>query len=488
LSDTSNLNAILSCAKEKEQEFDWCGAIESYSEALSLMSQQDLAEKGEIVERLGYASFRFAFQAESKDEFKERLKQAILSYEKAKKTYEKLTESVETPRTLRCEAMIAYLRYWLSSETDKKRRLIDRCWKLTQETLRAFGETGDSQEFGKTYNQLSGCAGMKECFQWESQAREKTLKEAIELGEKTIMFLSADSDICKLATAYVRTAAFSEAFSYFALNPYDQKNRREKALQYWLKANTLSEETAFCEFFYSLQVEFLGWEPGTDSALAFFNKALEYGRKSRDKLVFGGALDWLAYHTIWKTFAVEDVDDRIDLTGKALQYAEDAKCTFSLLSYTSPRSGLFWIEAPYPEYYGKLITCEADPKRRRDLREKALDAASEYLGKAESSGYPDVILLAHHILSNQLAFLAESEKDSYEKTRLLEKALNHRNESIRISEGVSPPAFLWDRGLMWSGLARIKSELADLAKGHEPKKNLLVEAAAAKEESLRLCR
>ena len=100
-----------------------------YEKALNLLPQDDFSKIGEIHERLGYAFYRFAFQAESKDEFRERLRQSAVAYEKAIEFYGKLNEPVKTARTSRCNAMIAYIGYWLAPEAQEKKRLLNECWQ-----------------------------------------------------------------------------------------------------------------------------------------------------------------------------------------------------------------------------------------------------------------------------------------------------------------------------------------------------------------------
>jgi tetratricopeptide (TPR) repeat protein len=138
---------ILYQAEQSEKEFDWSRAAGSYEKALNLLPQADFSKLGEIHERLGYAFYRFAFQAESKDEFRERLRQSTANYEKAVGCYGKLNEPAKTARTARSNAMIAYIGYWLASEAPEKKRLLDECWQRTKEALDAFKEAGDALEY-----------------------------------------------------------------------------------------------------------------------------------------------------------------------------------------------------------------------------------------------------------------------------------------------------------------------------------------------------
>lgn len=96
-----------------------------------------------------------------------------------------------------------------------------------------------------------------------------------------------------------------------------------------------------------------------------------------------------------------------------------------------------------------------------------------------------VTLLPHHVFSGILESLAKIETNSEEKKRLLEKALEHRTESIRLVDELEPFNH-WDLGVIREGLAKIKSELARLAKDPEAKERILKEAVQDTENSLKL--
>jgi len=205
---------ILHQGEQSEKEYDWLGATAQHEKALNLLPQDDFSKIGEIHERLGHALYRLAFQAESNSEFRERLRQSVVAYEKATKSYARLNESVKTGRTLRCNAVIAYIGYWLAPEAKEKKKMIDECWRLTKEALAAFEEAGEGWEYGKTHNQLSSSVVFAFCLDWDFQAREKMMREAVESGEQAIKFLSTLEDSRELARACARTAYYLGVFNY----------------------------------------------------------------------------------------------------------------------------------------------------------------------------------------------------------------------------------------------------------------------------------
>jgi KaiC/GvpD/RAD55 family RecA-like ATPase len=482
------VQAILDQVHEQEIEYDWLGAIRSLKKALSLIPERDVSGTGEIYERLGRAFYHAAMQAESIGEFETRCAQSIDDYEKAKELYGKEANSGKRPWMLRCDAIIAYLKHWLTPEVREKEKILDECWRLTKEALNSFEETGDAREYGKTYNQLSVSALFRFFYDWNFQTRERTVREAANIGEKAIKYLSNVGDPYELAKAYVRTATYREMLGFYFLDLSERETDYQKALEYWLKANELSEEAAHIELLNSFALaalESLNWEWGTDTTLTNFSKALKYGRKTKDRLIVGCALDWLAFHILFKAEACETPDEMVELFKNALQYSKDAKQQYLPISLISPLWGALWTEAPYAYYYWDLATYEADPKKKRDLLEKAAEAASDQLKRSEGSGYPEVLMFAHHTSSDIFLSLARIERNASERKRLLEKALTHQNEAIGIIKQFIP-FYYWKRGKMQTFVADIKSELADLVKEPEVKKSILQEAVLDKENSLKL--
>ncbi len=224
---------------------------------------------------------------------------------------------------------------------------------------------------------------------------------------------------------------------------------------------------------------------GSDEALSNCKKGLEFAKKTKDRFFIGCALDWLAYHTVWKTMGMEDKDQIAQFGKTAIQYTREAKDQFSKISFISPRADLAWIEASPADSDAWLAGMETDVRKKRDLLEKAAKAAPDMLKKAENSGYPEAIIYAHSMFGVILSASAKIETNREEKKRLLEQALQHRKESAARTDQLTPLLY-WNRGSNQASLAMTKSDLAEVAEDNETKKNLLQEAALTREGSLKL--
>jgi tetratricopeptide (TPR) repeat protein len=478
------VESILRQGIKREQDYDWLGAAESYRKALGLVPTRDFSKLGEVQEKIGFAFYRAAMQAENTSEFRKRMRQAVANYEKAKGLYGMLHKQEKKPWILRCDAMTAWLGYWLLSDASQKKKLLDECWNLTKECLRAFEKAGKMLEYGKTYNQLSSTAFFDYTLTWDFHAREKIIREATEYGEQTIALFSDSGDSHELARAYVKTALYLTILGYcFTSDMNDKERRYKKALDYWQKATELSEETAFLELL-SFCGESLDWS--FDDILVQYDKALGYAKKAKDRLLIGTALDQLAFAANWKRTGIEDADKRREFLQKALQYAEDTKHQFSPISFVSPRTGAFWTGSPNAEYHAYLASWETDLGKRRNLLETAVVHGTHAIKQAENTGYPEIITRAHlGMLGLPLVALARIETNIEKKKKLLKRALDHRKKHMNLHNQLRRFQY-WNLGFAWSSMAILEVELSDVETNLNKRKDLLAEAASHMEHGLQL--
>ncbi len=481
------MEEILRQTKRLESDYDWFGAAKLYEKALEPEHMEEFSSIEDIHEQMAYALYRFAFQAKTNEEFRERLDRSSKTYEKTIEFYEKRHDSTVKAGIMRCDAMIAYIGYWLALKTDDRKKLINDCWKTTCKALKVFEETGEESEYGKTFNQLSHSADLAFCLEWNSRTREEIMREATRCGEQAVKSLSKSEDQRELATACAKTADYLYALGYSFLSRENQERQFEKARGYWQKARKTCEEAAIIESLSILQGLMLEFGAGAAQTVRFYEKALEYGKKTGDNFVVGYALDMLAYHTGHLAWSLtEDPDELVKLAERGMQYAAEARLQYSKIGFVGPGGyGFLWVEAPYAEYYCMLALKQTDQNKRRDLAKKAFEEGPQLLQRAESSGYPDAVWYSHHVMGKILTLLAKIETEDETKNRLLKEALQHRNEVSRIIERVAP-AMYWERGVALVGTGQVKAQLADLTSDSEAKKKMLLESIENEEESFNL--
>ncbi len=481
LSQTPEAELILAEAKDQEREHDWLGAADSYKRFLELGPGREDVKRAETVERLGYALYRAARQADTAEEFKARIGQSRIRYEQGHDLYEKLSS---VGRKLRCDAMIQHIGFWLASKPDERKKLATEAWRLTRQALEAFEQAGEAQEYGRTYNQAPGNAGFASTLEWNPEAARGFARETVETGEQAISLLTSIGDRHELPRAYFTTATCLEWTTLWM--ELDQRAKTvEKVRAYWKKAETLLGGLDYeMEFFAFAPGATYGWD--SDEALRVRENALEHLRKIGDKWLVARTLDIQAWTTLSRSLGVEDPDDRIKLAMRALEYAEEARRHFAIFSYISGRGGMAWVGAPRADVYWYLALWETDLDKKGDLLREARVAAEDGLRLAKDSGYPIVISTEHLSYGRILGSLAGIERDAETKRRLLEEALEHHNESITIIAQRDPLSY-WNQGVGYNYLADAKAELADLAKDVEMKRKMLQDAIMTKERSLNLC-
>lgn len=417
-------------------------------------------------------------QAENQNQFRERIVQAISAYGRASESYAKLSTD---GKQARCDAMLAYMKYWFADNFVEKGSMLNEAWKLAKDAFKLFRDQEDAVECARTYNQLSETALLQCLLEWHHSNIESTIKSAIETGDETIRLVSRLADHNELSKAYVKTASFYEIFSVFLEDEDQQRSQREKARNYWLKAKQLSEKVAILELPISISQSW-DWKSGTDESFKLFNEALEYSRETGDKLLTGGALEHLAIQAHWRGDTTEDYEERLASYERWLRYAEEAKKEYTLISFFSSS---FFSEAPYSHYYWHLADLETDLQRRRSLLQKAVDAARNQVKTAKLYPHPHSVFFAHMALYMALTDLAKTETNSEEKIAFLKEALEHAEEAVRKSYGIYSYNYR-NVGIAHSFLGDIRSQLAKLAADSESKENLLRHAVFDKEAAVKL--
>jgi len=490
MSRRKSLQPILALAKEEEKKYDWLKAAELYEQALGVVGEKNFLEKGKIRERIGFCFHRAAMQAESREEFKERMQRAIEAYEVAGRTFEKMTDEQKAAWMFRCEAVAKYLGYWVTSDPSEKRKLLDECLELEEKALTAFWKLGNMLEYGRTYNELSLVFFFRGFLEWDMQNLKRLVERGLEWGEKAVAALSKLGDLYEMARAYFTFATCltfigsGDPLGVFIVELEEMEKNRLKAVKYLSKAVGLSEKVGDA-FLSGLSHLWLGSNIGEEERIKHHEKALECGRRTRDNFLMGAGLDSLAYETYWKSWETEDPDQRRKLVEDAMEFYDKAHHHNLITSFQSPRGGIIAPPGGYAEHYYNLAEAETDPQKRLEFLEKAEKAGMEAFEIAEDSDIPRVVAYVFHVLSKILEERARMDPDPAEKRSLLEKALEYREKSIKISGQLEPFNYS-DHGVDWSYLAGIKAELADIEPDLDSKKRLLEEAVFSKEKCLKL--
>jgi len=475
-------------AKEKEKGYDWLAAADLYQKASRLViEEEDFVKAGEIEERIGYCFYGVAFQAESQGEFGGRLQLAVEAYEKAAELFKRVEETKgSSAKILHCRAMVAYIGYWLSPDADKKRGLLNDCWRIGKEALKAYDEAGDQLGYGKTCVELTDCLNALLDLELDTRMREKILDEALNLGEKAIEIFSNVGYEHELARAYCITSihCFNAAMSLQL-----ETKRREcekKAFDYAKEAIRISENTGD-KLLLSRSTVCLGSAEhdlgaGSEVALELFKKALQYGSETKDHRILSEVFDGLAFATVWSMFIEEDLEKIREKSRKSEEYTSEAISCSILANYGRgiPHS-YSW---GYVENFIELARREIELETRHKLLKKAVALGKQGLEHAHRTGSTHAILHVSSQLAHALYDLSTTET-GVEKRQLLEEAMALGEKTVHYLEQLRPH-FTLPQSFPYEALALTLFELSKLEEGRAKRKELLEKSVSRMETCITL--
>jgi len=484
------MEQILHQAERSEKEYDWLGAAKSYEKMLNLLGGDDFSRKGETYERRGYALIRFAFEAESNEEFNQRLRQAIASCEEAKKLSEKSEEPMKTAIMSRCGAMIAYVNYLLATEASERTNYLDECWRMMKETLKVFEDIGNQPSLGKAYVELTEYLDDRLDLELDMRAREKILDEALSFGEKAIQVFSKARDERELARAYCIAGihCYNGAMSLQL-----EKKRREceqKAFDYLKEAIRISESNGD-NVLRSRSAIWLGFSEldlggGSEKASQLFEDALHHGTRVKDNRVLSEIFDGLTYSVHWSAYSERKIKENVEkMREKSRKYEEYASkaIAHSLLANYGRGIPHSYSEG-YIENFTDLARSEIEPERTHELTKKAVAIGQQALEHALSEGSTHAILHTLESLTDALNYFSTM-KSMPEKRQLLEEAMA-LGEKHTFYANQLRPHFMYVRADSYIVLASTLLELSKLEESREKRKELLQKSVSDMEIGIKL--
>ncbi|UCE96010.1 MAG: hypothetical protein JSV51_10025 [Candidatus Bathyarchaeota archaeon] len=485
----SNLDsgALLKKAERKATTRMWIEAARLYEQALGSKSRTT-GFTAETWQRIGYCYIRASRQVKNSVEFKKLRQLAMDAYNVAADHFEKEDSKKNKGRIMHCKAIVEYADSWLSSNVSEKKKKLDKCCTLGKIALKSFEKAGDEPNYGMVCNTLLLC--LFDYLNIASTAKEKqaVVKKGMDYGEKAILALSKFEYKNELLLAY----SVASLQNWYAANISEQEMKRKKitqrSLSYSEKALTLSKEVddpyyiamscwaaAFCTLFFARKIE---------PAIKYAREMLKQGQASRDNYLKGVALYILAFITEWMIPREATPNKKKERCEEIIKYAEEA------ISYLQPVAQDFYIaetSKSYAESYTSLARdVEVDIKKKRIYLEKAAKIGRKGFEHAALSGSPDAMGSSLHSLSKALNFYSNLESASNKKIELLEEALVHRKEYVKIVERTFP-SNEWIIGVGKYYEALIEAELARLETNQDKKVELLQNAISIMENGVSRC-
>ncbi|HKZ94648.1 MAG TPA: hypothetical protein VJ249_08735 [Candidatus Bathyarchaeia archaeon] len=474
-------------AKEKEKSNNWLEAAKFYEQALASRSK-DISFAAETWENIGFCYLRASTQAEDTEEFKKIRQQAVEAYRNAAKLFEKEDNLQNQGKSAQCYASAEYASSWLASDSLEKKRINHQCCLLGRKSLEAYEKVGDQFNYGKMCNDLLQC--LIESLHVASDWREmkNIVQEGIDCGDKAIEIWSKLENKSELLRAYA-TASLQSWHAYIGEEEEKRKELVGRSLSYSEKALELSREVDNTYYAamsnWAAALATLIFTDKTEKAREYAQEMLKQAAILRDNYLIGVASYILAFVTNWILLKEEDPDKKKEGYEKIVKHSQEAihRLRASSHDFYIAETYLFYAES----YSSLARDFEVSSGKKRATSENAVQIGRKGLEHAIRSGSPDATGSTLHALSKALHFLSSLKTEREEKTRLLEEALNHRKEYIKIVEKAFPFND-WIRGVGKNYEGLIKAELSRVETDRDKKTDLLKSAASDMEEGTSQCR
>jgi len=484
--EKDNPESLLSRAKAQEEEYDWLGAVATYSALLDGNHDGDILRIGTIKESIANASYCAAFQSDSLQEFRAGIHKASEDYEKAIDSYRESRERKADPRMARCRAMIQFIRFWASEKGPDKKKAILEAWRLAKESMAGFESQNEYLESTLTLNSMWTTAIFSTRFADDSDGLSKPVLEVVDLGERALQRLPESGNEVHLAATHTIVGILQETDTVVHFTFVNQKQDScQKASHHWHKAIELSRERSTIELVNLClgSAQDLPFGLGRDELLAIIESALRMLRPTRDRLRIGFALLCLAYQNEWLVMSIEDSDQLRAHADKVVRYAREANENFAVVSPLSPILSSWYVD-PDADLNGDLAYLEADLAKKREYSQKSF-GYSTYVRTSEEMGLPMETMHAKWFRAMALTELAKTETVPEVRRRVLEEAVRLGRESDILGEKLVPSPGS-KNGWALDTLAESECELASLVDDPSQKRTVFSQGVLDKRNSVML--
>ena len=423
--------------------------------------------------------FNAAFRLTNTHDFSNAIQKAIQAERKALSNLRGRTK--DRAQFFRCRAMISFMQYWLESDAQPKKLLLDKAWHDAKRALSSFDAAGNALEKVKTFNQFSFSAALGINYDGNFRSRVARSKEVVAIARQIVALVSRLKDKEVAATALARTALFLDTCGDEVSDPRTRYRVDLEGVRLWNRALRTSREAALAGIsnpplgFFRILAE--------DEGLSICQEALNLARRRKDCFSIGWLTDQMSARTYWKARRGENLKVCREAAMESLSFAKEAVANYETLNFTSPNDGVAWVHSPYAEYFWLLAELQSSSTERQLLLEKSMRSTPELLQLARRTGYSEIVFYAHHITAKVATTLAETAANPRRKHKLLFQALGHRRQAIKAGKAHIPPGH-WNLGLNLRYLADIQSNLANLELNSQKRRMLLMGAVKNKERGL----
>ena len=474
------LEPLLKKAKQQEKKYEWLQAAKFYKKASDFnIKDKDTLNLAKLQEQIGFCYFKAAFQSQSNNQFKKRIKQAILIYKKATSLFQNTKDIRGVVKADNSKAMVAYIKSWLEVDVSKKSVFLEEWWTLKSKLLEFHKREGNQLAIARTCNDMM--EGSADCLSWLESNWKNTLKKRetlTTLGEKTIIILSKERDNYELARAYCWTS-----FYYVIGVAGQEKNELtiRKALTYAKKALELSQKIGdawLIGWSYHSLARGLLHEDEFKTVLEYYKYQIMQGEITKDNYLLGVGKFLYGLISFLTTFKLEDPDKNRKIIERNVQVGQEVLHHFQLINIRVWNS-----------YYlasislVRLASKELNLEEKRSILRKAVDYGRKSVEELQGfvSEIVPNILNAYSLASYKLS---EVETNSTKKRQLLNEVLNNTIKSSKILQSYPYDYFFKAYNQTWIALAN--SDISMITIDKKKKIFLLKNASTAIETCIKI--
>ncbi len=482
-----DLDSILMKAKEQEEKYGWLYAAWSYEHALR-SNPEDNSFIAETMQQIGFCYKLAARQSENQDEFKKLQLFAAEAYKKSAKYFEKIENNKNKGKSDYCCAESGFLNYILESTYEKKTKILEDCYSSGKNALKKFQTNQYAVYIGRTLNLILECIWEQLKIAPTEKDKHALSQEALRYCIESISILSKNGDPHELLEAYY----LSSLHHWYAANISDREEAcntlAQKSLEYAEKALTISKELenpySKANSLFAATLSHLFFTDETKTTLTHAKKMFEQGTIVHDNYLKGVSSYLLALATDDLVPIESNPDEKKKLCEKIIEYAEQGIKCLQKVNRDEYLSDIYMV---YTQSFSTLSKeFAANPLEKLEFSKNAIETGRKGLEHAKNSNSPDAMGESYHALSKALQYHSMLVYTKSEKRKILQEALEYRNQYIKIIETALPSNY-WILGLGKIYAAQIKTELAELVTDGTEKSSHLKEAASYLEEGLNFC-
>ncbi len=465
---------MLAEAAERMSKYEWMAAAEICREALQ---EPEPLEGARVTDLLAKCCFKAAFQAETREDFKQKMRLAEASHETAQSLYERAGSEALSKRA---RARGLFAGFWLKDDAAERRSIIKQAISLADEAARIIDEE-DKKGIAEAHQDL--LAYLFEdipsvAYEWE--LLKERFERIVHVGEKAVSEFEAlgeDDGLVECLSLTLRTiAGFSQAVH--EPSAFEEMARKAERLggQGAEASKRIGRPHALCLASESSGLGAERFEGDSSRALNLYQVGLSAAEKTKDSLLIGRLSHDIVRAATLAVWIGEDSERMRAELERGIRIAPTAIRNFEI----SLAGGLLgWGHVAYSLCHTMLATfVETDPERKKAHLRRAVEIAGKGMTYLNYGWRGDLT----STLSRAMYFLSTMEVDPGEKTQLLKGALPIAEEAVHIFDLATPLSSY--PGVLRNYLALIKAEMSSIEQDFTVKTELLHSAVSDMQQCL----